>query len=322
MDDLINDFLEFYRDGKHARPQTLYLYGLAIKRLFKRFDNQPAEDFTTEMINRWVGEQKLEGYAINTRRLNQAAVRMFFKWYLEHRNGEMLDPCDAMVPLREEKKIPNVPSPEDVMRLVYACDVTKFIGRRDAAIICLLADTGIRVSEIAALRVENVSVKDKHFVLNVPSIKSRNRIIPFCRLKETSMVAEYWANYWQEIILVERYGPRYPLFMTNGISVGGTVMKTAGHRFALRRANIRAGFGEKDVTPHSLRHFFATYSYLNGVDIVEVSKMMGHALIETTMRYIHIAQVISGDILAKNATSNLKAPREMHGFVKIYNKIR
>lgn len=77
---------------------------------------------------------------------------------------------------------------------------------------------------------------------------------------------------------------------------------------------MRAGV---KATTHTLRHFFGTYSYLNGVDIMTLRQLMGHALVETTMRYIHISNVISGDVLSKTATANLVAPRHVTGYVKL-----
>lgn len=314
MEDLLEQFLEFYQVHKNAKPGTIVLYRRYVGRFFKHAAKD-VEDITADDVNRFIMELKGIGKSINYQRGHQAAIRMFFQWYCGEINTAHVNPMNKVKRISEEVKVPGVISPDELIAMVNTCDLSAFLGRRDAALLCLLADTGIRRSEAAALKVGNVKSVGTHFVLTVPRVKtSYERTVPFCRMKETSFVSEYWTSYWQEITILKNWGPNHPLFLGEGVSRAGFMLKVDGVAEVVKRAAMRAGV---KATTHTLRHFFGTYSYLNGVDIMTLRQLMGHALVETTMRYIHISNVISGDVLSKTATANLVAPRHVTGYVKL-----
>ncbi len=317
MDDLITQFLEHYRLARHARPGTIDRYRANIFAFFKGINMADPEAVDRDLINRHIGDMRVQGMATNTLRLRQTVIRMFYAWYCREVNPDLADPSAELVQIHEERVVPRVLSPTDLMKMVYECDLTTFIGRRDAALMCLLADTGIRLSEAVQLKIGNVQPKEDHFILLVPRTKTYERQVPFCRMKETDFVSEYWLSYWQEITLVNGWHANYPLFITQGITHIGHNMKHGAIDRMVKKYARKAGV---DCSVHSFRHFFGTYSYLNGVDIVELRKLMGHALIETTMRYVHLSNIVAGKVLAKTATAGMKAPEHVRGYVRLYSQ--
>lgn len=311
---LLSEFVEHRRLHLRNKEGSITRYRNYVTRFLRWTKKAPAE-IDYKDINRYIGQLKADDKAINTQRLHLAAIRAFFAWYCK--TEQRPNPCDNIYPIGEEIKIPRVLSPEELIRMVYLCDVSTFRGRRDAAFLCLLADTGIRKGEAELLKVGNIHPMEDHFVLHVPPIKrSFARAVPFCRMKETHFVSEFWLSYWMEITLTKRYTSHYPLFLTDGVSKSGTALKASGIYALVKRYAKKAEL--ENVSPHSLRHFYGTYSYLNKTPLIELQKLMGHALLETTRKYIHIAGVISGEILDRTATANMQAPPWLRGYVKIW----
>ncbi len=314
MEDLLKEFGDYSLNHRHRKISTVEKYKFYIKQFFDQVSLSP-EEVTTKDINNYIGKMKAAGRAINTQRLHQAAITMFFKWYCNVVKPNLPDPGAEVMVIKEERKIPNVITPDDIMRMVYSCKLDTFAGRRNAAIICLLADTGIRLSEAALLKVGNVKPLKDHMLLTVPRVKSYERIVPFCKMDDTRFVSEFWMSYWMEITLTRHYTNNHPLFVTDGITVSGTQLKRGGIYEVIKRISKRSGV---KCSTHTFRHFFGTYSYLNGAELMDIKELMGHALLETTMRYIHIANVVSGKTLSKTATAGMKAGKHHSGFVKIY----
>ena len=313
--ELLDQFYQYYVTVLHRKPNTAIRYLQYLTWFFRNVQKHP-RDVNGADINRYIGELRLAGNAQNTQRLSQIAVRMFYDWYCSEVDPDHPNPTAKIVQIREERKIPNVMTPSELMRMVYVQDMSKFVGRRNAAMLCLLADTGIRVSELLELKVGNVRLHDNHFVLLVPRIKTHERQIPFGRIQETDFVSEYWTAYWEEIRFVKMWRENDWLFQADGPKHKGTRLTFQAVYSMIKRSAKKAGVGSF-ISPHSFRHFFATYSVINGIDIVQLKELLGHATVETTMRYVHISNTITGKVLEKTATAGMKAPEEMRGYVKI-----
>ncbi|MFQ5625493.1 MAG: tyrosine-type recombinase/integrase, partial [Methyloligellaceae bacterium] len=316
---LIDEYGDYLVGVRNVRPATVKNYSLSLRRIFYWIGKHPRE-ITLEDVKRYFIQAKLDEMTINAQRSRQGALRMFFRWYAP--KAGIADPTAELVVIREEIKYPDVLAPEDLVRMVAACDPTTEIGRRNAALLCLLADTGIRAGEAALLRVGNVVPEGGNFVLVVPRYKSHERRVPFAKLTEHSLIGETFLRYWAEIRYQKRWGQEHPLFERcswNENLRGGPLNRIGIHYLVQRCAN-RARL-EKHVTCHSFRHFFGTYAVLNGARLEEVQALMGHVSIQTTMRYVHVAAVISGKT-ASVATTGLSIPREESGWVDIWRKAR
>jgi site-specific recombinase XerD len=282
----------------------------------------PPDQITVNDIEKYILYIKTERKnSINTQKLKQAVIRLFFVWHSTKYHME--NPAEGLRPIQEDIKIPSMPDRNEVARMVKACDESTFIGRRNAAIICLLADTGIRLGECSVLNVANIEISldgaNKNFLLSVPRIKSRGRKIPFGDLTAGLLVGEVFSTYYLEITLDLKYGRDSPLFLKHGQRYDNERLQYTGIRQMIKRTARRAGI-KKKIGPHSFRHFFGTYTTMNGMDIRYLKKLMGHAWLETTERYIHISSIVSGQNLKQYPMSGTMAQNHQKGLSEIVKK--
>jgi site-specific recombinase XerD len=323
MNNSLNETLEEFRRyetlTRHVKERSTSKYINYLKMLFSYIDKEP-DEVSHRDIENYILHIKVDlKNAINTQKVKLAAIRIFYGWYSKRYHAQ--NPTELFGPIQEEVKIPVMPTPDELTRMVDACDISKDIGRRDAALICLFADTGIRVSECAALNVNNIQVHAHNFVLLVPRIKSRERMIPFGQLTQGAMVGEFFAAYFQDIKYLKNYKETDPLFKQMGPCYKDGRLGIVGIYKIIKKYSKQAEIGRR-ISPHSFRHFFGTYSVINGTRVEHLRTLMGHAWLETTMRYVHLAEVIEPDSIRMRGTSSLKAPPAATGFVEILNRAR
>lgn len=306
-----------YKLGRNAKERTLKSYINNIKAFFK-YIPKPVDEITLDDINNYMIYLKIElKNSNNTQKLKQTAIRLFYAWY--SKRYQKPNPTEWLAPIREEIKVPIMPTEDEFLRMVYACDVTTFIGRRNAALLCILADTGIRRSECSALNIGNIQLHENNYLCVVPKIKSYERMVPFGDLTQGALVGEFFTSYYSEIKYVLGWKPGEPLFKQMGIRYKDGRLGVQGINKLVQRYAKLAEI-DRHFTAHSFRHFFGTYSYINGTGIREIQQLMGHAWLATTERYIHIAEVIKANSLKHRATTHLQAPKQWSGFVQNIKK--
>jgi site-specific recombinase XerD len=321
---LFNDILEEFRKYKvvnqDKRESSVNRYILNIRKFFAWIKKENPEEITMEDVQDYIIYLKVDQKnSTNTQKIKQASIRIFFDWYSKRHH--IKNPCELIGPIQEEIKIPSMFTPDDLTRMVYSCNTSKPIGRRDAAILCLLADTGIRISELMALNLGSIQIHENNFTLVVPRVKSRERLVPFGQLTAGAMVAEFFAAYYQDIKYVQNFKDSDPLFVQYGPKHHGARLGLKGIKGVITRVRKNSEI-TKRITAHSFRHFFGTYSVINGTRVEQLRLLMGHAWLETTMRYVHIADVISPETIKHRGTTSLQAPKHQTGFVQILKKAR
>ena len=321
MDHLTKLLDEFYyfKMSRNNKESSLKNYVLNIKTFFKFIDKE-VDAVILDDLNAYYLHLKIDKKnAVNTQKIKLTSIRLFYDWYSVRYHKE--NPTELMPIIQEDIRIPIMPTPDEFTRMVYACDKTTDIGLRDATILCLLADTGIRRGECSSLNMSNIQLHENNFVCVVPRLKSYERMVPFAALTAGALVGEYFTSYYNKRRFVESAGTLDPLFIQMGITYSGSRLLQQGINFIVKKCARRAGI-EKLLTAHSFRHFFATYSFINGTDIMQLKGLMGHAWLSTTERYIHIAEAIQADSLGHRATTKLKAPENWQGFVNSIKGIR
>lgn len=329
---LKKDYLNFLIGKKGLRQNTAGVYVSRLKHSLKHL----GREFTPEKVSedeliQYFTELKVDyQMAQNSRRLIMTALKTFYAWFA--RQQGVPDPTAELKPIRQYYADPRFINPDELEILLrYAADQRKeYLARRDAAVIALLADTGIRIGEFENIRLGDVRPmtrgRDVHnFELTVSATKtSHARTVPFARIVEGDLCAEYFTRYYLWITLEKKQSPERPLFWKTGRLPDQEDMSKAITRRTVRSilARTRRAAGIKPISAHDFRHFYGTYSFLNGMDLHTLQVFMGHSRMSTTARYIHVAERVRGSGLAHSATVGLRAPRQDRGYAALFRLLK
>lgn len=288
LKDAIHDFLTHCEVGKYQSAKTLENYRHYLKR-FESFA-KPTTDvgkITSNTVrdyrlflHRMKGKTDDATLNIKTQQYHLIALRAMLK-HLHKNDVKTLSP--------EKIELPKVPGREvDVLlreeldAMFNAIDITKRNGLRDLALLHLLYSTGLRVSEISKLNRDDINLKTREF-----------RVIGKGRKARIVFVSDMAKGHLMQY-LESRDDNWIPLFVSNSNRSKKDTMTGEERRLQpqaieriVRQITVRAGIMKK-VTPHTLRHTFATEMLRNGADIRSVQEMLGHASITTTQIYTHL----------------------------------
>ena len=232
------------------------------------------------------GESDLSGYFAHrhaqtratsaNRRL--AVFRRFFRWALRERLVSA-DPTLKLQPAKRPLRVPRTLTQTQVEALLAAPDVTTPLGLRDRAMLELMYASGLRVSELVTLKVLNVS-QSEH-VVRVLGKGSKMRLVPFGEVA-SDWLARYLEQARSEILAGQA---TEDLFVT----ARGAGMTRAMFWVLVKKYALAAGI-TAPLSPHTLRHAFATHLLNHGADLRAVQMLLGHADISTTTIYTHVAR--------------------------------
>jgi integrase/recombinase XerD len=220
--------------------------------------------------------QKRKGMAINSLARNVVAIKMFFRYLAAEKTIEM-NVADEIDTPRLWKHLPEILTVEQVNDLTDMPDTATAGGVRDRAIIEMLYATGMRISEVVDLNLNQFDPVEQFVICRGKG--SRERVIP------VGGQATEWTNKYLRDTRPKLSRNKKPpeLFITR---LGGKFTRQGMWKL-LRKYMDRLGL-EKKVTPHTLRHTFATHLLENGADIRVIQAMMGHSNISTTQLYTHV----------------------------------
>lgn len=281
LDQLIDQYLNYLIVEKGLAANTIEAYAsdLASYSDFLRSQKIIALFGTdTAVILKYIIELRKNGRGANTRARHLVTIRGFYHYLhnmglLKHNPAKLVD-----LPKRG-LKLPEVLNVDQVVQLLSAPDVKKPTGQRDAAMLELLYAAGLRVSELINLHVASINL-EAGFV-RVLGKGSKERIVPI-GTKALTCIQEYLKNGRKKIL---KDGTSRFLFVARA----GKPMTRQGFWKLLKRYALKAGI-RKRVTPHSLRHSFASHLLEGGADLRAVQIMLGHVDIATTQIYTHVAQ--------------------------------
>lgn len=210
-----------------------------------------------------------------------AALRTFFQFLVREEIVEM-NPAKLVATPRLEKKLPNHLSAEEAIRFIETPDVSTTLGKRDRAIMELLYATGVRVSELTKLNLTDVDLRNKTVL--VTGKRRKQRLVPFGEPAQQAIV-----DYLQvrEGIL-GKAPPTTREDQALMLNYQGTRITTRSvGRLIDKYIQICAGIHA--ISPHSLRHSFATHLLDSGADLRDIQELLGHARLSTTQIYTHVS---------------------------------
>ncbi len=285
LSELITDFLEHLEIEQNRSAKTISNYAHYLYRLIDFTDDCDIEKLDSEMVRQWrlslnrMKDDRGNELTKTTQNYHLIALRSFLK-YLAKRDVPALDSAKIELAKVVRPKVTFLEAAE-VERLLGAIDSSNPIGLRDRALVELLFSSGLRVSELVDLDREHINLDRREFMVRGKGQKDRPVYI------------SPQAAGWIDKFLKTRSDNFKPLFIhysgtQNGLDDGMYTRLTVRsvQRLVKRYAQL-AGI-TKDVTPHTLRHSFATDLLINGADIRSVQGLLGHANIATTQIYTHI----------------------------------
>lgn len=279
------DFLEYLEIEQNRSQKTIANYDHYLTRLLDYAGELQVSDIDAELIRKWrlwlnrLGTNTSDELQKSTQNYHLIALRSFLK-FCAKRDIPTLPPAKIELARTVRKQVTFL-TPEEVERLFKVCDISKIAGLRDRAILELLFSSGLRVSELVGLDKDHINLKRREFMVRGKGQKDR----PIFISPE--------AAHWVQLYLDKRKDNVKPLFLRYS---GQKKVDTSGnfHRLTARSIQrmvaknaLLAGI-TKHVSPHTLRHSFATDLLMNGADLRSVQAMLGHSNIATTQIYTHV----------------------------------
>ncbi len=284
-DAAVDQFLEYLELEQNRSAKTIQNYQHYLTRLSDFAGDIKLKDITPELIRKWrlwlnrLGTNSSDELSQTTQNYHLIALRSFLR-FCGRRGFEAIAP-DKIELARTRRPQVTFLTPEEVERLAAQPDASKPNGQRDRAIIELLFSSGLRVSELVGLDRDHINLKRREFMVRGKGQKDRPIFI-------SPAAAE-----WIEAYLAKRQDNTKPLFIrysgSKKVDLSGNYHRLTPRsvqRLVARYARL-AGI-TKHVSPHTLRHSFATDLLMNGADLRSVQAMLGHSNIATTQIYTHV----------------------------------
>ena len=284
-DSAVTNFLEYLEIEQGRSDKTIRNYHHYLTRLSDFAGDIKIEDINPELIRRWrlwlnrLGSDRSDELGKLTQNYHLIALRAFLK-FCAKRDLPVMS-ADKIELAKVARKQVGFLSAEEVERMCAVPDITTVNGLRDRAIIELLFSSGLRVSELVGLNRDHINLERREFMVRGKGNKDRPIFI--------SPEAAEWITKYLDM----RADTLQPLFISFS---GNHTADTSGNFKRLTARSVQRIVSQiaklagitKHVSPHSLRHSYATDLLMNGADLRSVQAMLGHANIATTQIYTHI----------------------------------
>lgn len=276
---LIDQFINHLRVERGLADNTIQSYSRDLIRFFQFLRNRNlsphlvTQDDIVEYMSTLAGVLSARSAARNI-----SALKMFFRFLVS--DGKLKSsPARLLGTPKLGHRLPEVLSPGEVELLLSKPDVSRHLGQRDKAMLEVLYATGLRVSELVGLNISNINL-EAGFVRTIGK-GSKERMVPM-GAKAMEALKDYLTD-GRVVLLKNKSSPS--LFL----NARGRHMTRQGFWKIIKQYGVMAGI-KKEITPHILRHSFASHLLERGADLRSVQVMLGHADISTTQIYTHITR--------------------------------
>ena len=284
-DSNLRSFLNYLLVDKGLSNNTVKAYEADISSLFQWLDTEDLKynNLQENHINQYISflfQRKMRSSSVNRK---ISSIKSFYI-FLVKRNFVKNSPLNDLVTPKQEKYLPESMSEAEVDKLLNSPDVSNKIENRDKAMIEMLYATGMRISELVNLKITDVDMK--RCVVKVFGKGSKERLVPF---GETAL--DSLRSYLNE----REQSSSKEIFLSNRGKKMTRVAFWQRVKIYLIRENLK-----NSISPHTLRHAFATHLLNRGADLRSVQLLLGHSDLSTTQIYTHIAKQRLSDVLKKH----------------------
>jgi integrase/recombinase XerD len=276
MNEFISTYTDFLKIEKRQSPNTITSYRHDINYFASYLLSKKLNDVKTDDVRSFLIFLREKGLATSTVARYLSSIKSFYRYLFIEKLilNNPIEIIDSPCPWR---KLPNVLSAEEVDALIAAPDIKTSAGLRDHAMLELLYATGLRVTELISLKLSDVDLSVGY--LRTLGKGSKERVVPFGDAARIAI-----ENYILRVRpSVSQKTESTDLFLTRR----GTTMTRQGFWKILKKYITKAKISG-NVSPHTLRHAFATHLLERGADLRSVQQMLGHSDISSTQIYTHI----------------------------------
>lgn len=279
MDNLLDQFINHLRVERGLAANTVQAYSRDLTRFLQFLENRKLSPLkaSRDQITEYLGELGRELSSRSVHR-NISAIKMFFR-FLVSEGMIKNSPARLLETPKLSRRLPGVLTQAEVEQLLAQPDSSNPRGRRDRAMLEVLYATGLRVSELVSLKVLNTDMEAGY--VRTLGKGSKERIIP---MGEKAM--EAIREYLEQGRVQLTKGTNAPYLFLNS---RGRAMTRQGFWKIIKKYARQTGI-RKGITPHSIRHSFATHLLEAGADLRSVQVMLGHTDISTTQIYTHVTR--------------------------------
>ncbi|MDR0350604.1 MAG: tyrosine recombinase [Coriobacteriales bacterium] len=279
--ELAEGFLLSLRVERKLSPHSVRAYGTDLNAFLTWMERERLDliELEHKTIRRYLAEMDRARYSRATINRHLSAIRLFFSWLVEL-NFLPSDPLTVVSGPKSAKRLPTTLTQQDMERLLSICDLTTPVGLRNQAIIELLYASGARVSELAILQIDGIDFEKMQVKLYGKG--SKERIVPLHKLALRTLHA--YLIQARPLLLGTTASSTDALFLT----AKGKAMSADSIRKMFKLVLREAGL-DTSLSPHDLRHSFATDLLDGGADLRSVQDMLGHASLSTTQIYTHLS---------------------------------
>ena len=273
---LIDQFIDFYWLTTGASQNTLSAYRSDLKIFSQWLKDIPFSSVDKNLVHEYFSFRKKSNLSSSSQSRILSWLHSFFKYLIDNQLISH-NPTDHMNYPKLEKKLPTFLNIEEVEKLMDTPNIKSTFGQRDRAMIELLYSCGLRVTELINLSFHNINLKDEF--VRIHGKGNKERMLPLGEI-----AIDYLDGYEKKA---------RPILLKNGqcdsyfLSNRGSAMSRQNFFYIIKSYASLAGI-DKPISPHSLRHAFATHLVQKGADLRSVQLMLGHSDISSTQLYTHI----------------------------------
>ena len=275
-------FLDYLRLNRNVSPHTADAYDRDISQFLsfatEHLDKEPApKDLDLAVIRAFLAELYRQGQSRASVSRKLSALRTFTR-FLKREGWIETDPAALAVSPKREQKVPAHLSVEEMSRLLETPDTSDPLGRRDRAILELFYASGLRLSELVGLDLDDMNLTAR--MVRVMGKGSKERLVPFNTTTASAIRAWLKDRAGLRAAVTSRSEPVFVNF--RGTRLTGRSIQRLVARYV---TSCSTRFG---ISPHALRHSFATHLLQRGADLRAIQELLGHASLSTTQKYTHL----------------------------------
>lgn len=267
----VDKYISYLQIEKNYSPHTILNYRIDLVNFLEYIDKTPIQDVDYQLLRTYLAHLRTFDHKPRTLSRKLSSLRSFFK-YLFREGVIKNSPATLLMSPKLDKPLPKFLTEKEMELFIESPNTKTLSGKRDRAILETLYSTGIRVSELVGLNIISVDLIGN--VAKVSGKGKKERLVPIGN-KAVSAIKDY---------LDHRPDTPQALFLNKN----GTRL-TARGVFNITDKYIKIACGSKEISPHVLRHSFATHLLNRGADLRSVQELLGHVNLSTTQIYTHVS---------------------------------